>query len=263
MGVAAGATNVNTVFPVIQQYAGGGGFLSALNGLNFLPSLGPTATTRIVNTQTTNNASTAFVRAGIQINYNSGVAVDITLLIGWPQLELGAFATSPIRTTNAAATRAADKATLTNPSTVTNVQTLGAQFVSLTNNGTPAILDVSDGTANNRNTLLVNSASGQNASGASVISAGAQNPRLDGSGPYIVNTLVKAAYASQPGQRAFASNGGVVSSSINMGTLTGLTTISIGTFGAGVAGFANAYIRRIMLWPTTYLSNISLQRLTL
>jgi hypothetical protein len=47
------------------------------------------------------------------IEYQTSGAVSFTLRIGLPQLELGAFATSPILTTGAAATRLADVASIT------------------------------------------------------------------------------------------------------------------------------------------------------
>ena len=59
------------------------------------------------------NANTVSIRSQVTISYTNGLAVDITLRIGLPQLELGAYATSPIKTTSAAVTRSADLPTAT------------------------------------------------------------------------------------------------------------------------------------------------------
>ena len=78
----------------------------------FTPTSSDIITQRVQATVTNNNASTA-----AQLNYIelvlSGAAIDITLRIGLPQLEQGAFATSVIPTTSATATRAADVASIT------------------------------------------------------------------------------------------------------------------------------------------------------
>jgi hypothetical protein len=70
----------------------------------------PSATmTRSTHTLTNSSASTAFELTYVQFVL-SGAAIDFTIRLGLPQLEQGAFATSPIPTTTAAATRAADVA---------------------------------------------------------------------------------------------------------------------------------------------------------
>lgn len=51
--------------------------------------------TRFTNSGTTANASTAFVRPLIGVNYSSGVAIDVTLRIAYPALEQAAAATTP------------------------------------------------------------------------------------------------------------------------------------------------------------------------
>src|SRR5262249_6300419 len=57
-------------------------------------------------------ATTDTVDSEFQFAVTNGQAVDLTVRIGWPQLELGSFATSPIRTTGGAAARASDVVTL-------------------------------------------------------------------------------------------------------------------------------------------------------
>jgi hypothetical protein len=51
---------------------------------------------------------------GIEITTAASGAVDITLDMGWPQVEQGAYVTSPIRTTTVAVTRAAEAVSSTN-----------------------------------------------------------------------------------------------------------------------------------------------------
>lgn len=66
--------------------------------------------------------TTAYVRPYIEMIYGDGAVIDITLRIAAPQLELGAFSTSFILTTGAAATRAADALSFTIPAGVTRLR---------------------------------------------------------------------------------------------------------------------------------------------
>ena len=66
---------------------------------------------RAVVTRVLAGATAARVSSDIAIGYTNGAAIDITLRIGLPQLEQGAFATSVIPTTSAATTRSADVST--------------------------------------------------------------------------------------------------------------------------------------------------------
>ena len=61
---------------------------------------------RISYTRTLTGGTTAFIRSHVRIDVTSGQAIDITLRIGWPQMEKLPAATSPIPTTTAAVTRA-------------------------------------------------------------------------------------------------------------------------------------------------------------
>lgn len=100
------------------------------------------------------SADTAFVNSGINGTFTVGTAVDFTLRIGLPQLELGSTASSPILTSGSAVTRAADNLSVTNlGATGFNATegTLYADFQSATGaTGVPCAISLDDNTLNHR-----------------------------------------------------------------------------------------------------------------
>jgi hypothetical protein len=74
-------------------------------------SFGPSS--RLSVTRPSMGEATGYVQAGMYFQTAIGAAIDITLRIGLPQLEQGAFATSVIPTTSAEVTRNADVASIT------------------------------------------------------------------------------------------------------------------------------------------------------
>jgi hypothetical protein len=108
----AGSLSNTSCLLEIREVNSGGGFL-ANTGLTVVPTSAALKTQRSSLSRTLNNASTTNVRFLIDLQTTNGAAVDITLRIGLPQLELGAFATSVIPTTTTALTRNADVASMT------------------------------------------------------------------------------------------------------------------------------------------------------
>jgi Bacterial Ig-like domain len=126
-GIAAAQNDVRTISAFIALVGGtitstgiaaidlrhrtliaGGGGLNNFIGPNIRDQLTGTMQ-RFSFTATYTDATTALVIPRIAITPNVvSTVVNFTLRIGWPQLELGPFVTSPIRTTTAAVARAAD-----------------------------------------------------------------------------------------------------------------------------------------------------------
>jgi hypothetical protein len=108
----------------LREGASGGSFVA--DGLQtFVPT---SSLQRFVYTRTNTGATTAFLQPSIVININSGASYDFTIRIAAPQMELGAYATTFIRTTTAAVTRVADAASKTGVASLIG-QTEGTLFL--------------------------------------------------------------------------------------------------------------------------------------
>lgn len=104
----AGGSLVNTsAYSLSISERDAGGAQLAATDVAFTPS---GSFVRLAGARTFNNASTAFTT--LAISFATAGAVDITLRIGWPQLEQNRAMSSPIRTTTSAVTRAADSCQL-------------------------------------------------------------------------------------------------------------------------------------------------------
>jgi len=216
------------------------------------------AVNRKLHTRTLSDATTAFVSVQILFGHTIGVAVDITLRIGLPQLELGAFATSVIPTTTAAATRAADVATMVgdNFSSWYN-QTEGTLFLDgavpyiVPSGNFPTYASFNDGTANNRIDVGYLTSG---VSGLEVVSGGALQAGIY---PAVGATARKIAGAYQVNNFAISVNGGTAATDTT-GIIPVVDRMRIGD-RSGVT--LNGYIRRIAFYPRR-LSNSELQAVT-
>jgi hypothetical protein len=175
-----------------------------------------------------------------------------------PQLELGAFATSVIPTTTAAATRAADVAVMTgaNFSSWYNQTngTMYAEAVSLRPQGdTTRIIAISDGTANN--SIRVNAAT----TSLAIVTAG--NTEAGFNLALNTNAINRFALAYKLNDANGVVNGtaGTTDTSV---VLPVVDRLEFGRLAAGTSGnILVGHIRRIAYFPRR-LANAELQAIT-
>ena len=225
----------------------------------------PSATlTRFVAASTLANASTAFVRTSVNFTYLINTAIDITLRIGLPQLELGAFATSVIPTTSASATRNADAASMTgtNFSSWYNaaegtIYTEGSS--GQTTAGPNGFASIEDGTINNR--IQVRRAGeflAERLSGIIVAGGSTQASLTSSVNSWPVNTSAKIVLGYKVNDIAQTINSASPQTD-SSATIPSVDRMIIGG-GVGVVN-TNGHIRRIAYYPTR-LANEQLQALT-
>lgn len=210
--------------------------------------------TRTLSGGTTTKINHAIVTS----NITNTTVVNFTIRIGWPQSEQGEYASSPIRTTVAAAARAADVVTVTTPPILSRILSLFGKATPqapATYLGNQFISAISDGTTANRFGL------------DRLAATATPNWSLD-----LVQTEISASAWTQNVSRKIAAtyltadqagsfNGSAAVSANSTVTLTGLNRIEVGGNGASLLQF-NGYVERITLWPSR-LSNDNLQTITI
>jgi hypothetical protein len=194
----------------------------------------------------------------------AGTPIDITLRIGLPQLEQGAFATSVIPTTGSTVTRAADISTSVATSVLESSwynQTEGTVFAEGNSYGFsafnfPTFAGISNGTANNRlQYAYITSGLG----GYLVASGGSTVVEIY---PNIAINPRRAAFAAAANNYAVSFNGAspAVDTAGNMPI--GVNQMQIGNLlGAGETNNFFGTIKRLTYWPTR-LGNEVLQRIS-
>jgi hypothetical protein len=183
---------------------------------------------------------------------------DITkgIHIWGAQLEAGAFATSYIPTTTAAATRAADSAVVTPISSFYNQSegTLFAEassFSSAANASSVAL--TAGGSADERIQLRVRG------SAVSIVAAAATSFVSSSADP-AANVANKRAAAAKLNDFAVSTNGGAAETD-TAGDMPSVTHLVAGALSTGLTQPLNGHIRKIAYWPRR-LSNSLLQQLT-
>jgi hypothetical protein len=230
----------------------------------FVPTTSALNSQRISNVFTATDATTARVTS--QIQFASSGAGDITLRIGLPQLELGAFATSVIPTTTTALTRNSDVASMTGTNFSSWYNASEGSFYSefsiignknSTGSNSQVVLCPNDGTANNRVDLYAQ------ASGVVryvTVVSGAQQTAHSFATTTPINQFQKTAFALLSGNSAISLNGSSAVVSTNASALPTVNNLLIGNASFGVP-YLNGYIRRIAYYPTR-LPDATLQALT-
>ena len=258
LSVVSGSTsNVSSTNLRIISYLGATYISEGGGSVTVTPTL-----TRFVFNNYTTAATSDRVLPAISLNVTAAGAIDITLRIGLPQLEQGAFATSVIPTTSATVTRAADVASITgtNFSSWYN-QTEGtvfAEFGPYGNGGgskNPSIVQIDSGSVVNTIRMFCGASTvpvlnvETSSVGQVYISSGALTPSA--------TSKISAAYKINDFARAFnGSNLGTDSS----GSVPTVSQMLIGTGNAGVSEL-NGTIKRLTFFPQR-LPNSTHQQLT-
>lgn len=252
-----------TVFMVNERNAG---FLQAQTSSALSYTSAALAGQRITRNLTLANAGTTNITPILAINYIAG-AVDITVRVGVPQLELVpdalSAASTPILTSGAALTRSEDFMPITGANFSSWFKAGGgtfvAQFDSFAPNGTGfnRVFEADDGTVDNVIALLANNGVSSQFF-ADVVNATVTQATLF-TGSLTANVARKVAFAYAAADFALSDNGGAVTT-VGAGTLPTVNALAIGNQSGG-GGALNGHIQSLKYYPTR-LTNAQLQALS-
>jgi len=210
---------------------------------------------RHILTRMLSDAGTAKVTTDIRANVANGEVVDFTLRIAAPQLERGAFATSYIPTTTAAATRALDNARVTPISSFYNQEegTLFHETSVYAETPTPTVFQIDDGSQQNR--IFIGARVSATSTVAITITLGSAQFGRDEN---LITGTHKVCSAFKNANFAVSTNGATVATA-NSGTMP--SELTHARIGSNISALNTCHIRKIAYWPKR-LSNTLLEQIT-
>ena len=234
--------------------------------ITYSPTSSALRTQRFTGTGTAANASTTHVANGSILRVPNGVAVDFTIRIGLPQLELGAFATSVIPTTTVALARSADVASITGANFSSWYNAIeGTIVVSADTASTSAdaitrvFASIGDSATFNESMYIAKSASSTNLT-VNVVDNGVAQWASNTIGTISANTVFTLSFAYAVNNLGASLNGGIASTD-SVATLPTVNTLTLGSSSWGGGNYLNGHIRAFKYYPRR-LSNAELQALT-
>ena len=258
----SGGTTANAqLYVELRARTAGGLFISGQNvDTNFTPTSASLKSQRHNVTLVTSDATVGRMLPLARVSYTSGATIDITLRIAAPQLEQGAFATSYIPTTTAAATRAADSAVVTpissfyNPVESTILSELSASSAAFDS----TILSINNTSQNEQidQRLAITAITSRTRVG------GVNQASIAGLDPVVApvsGTVYKFATAHKLDDFAASQDGNTSQTDTTGSMPSGLSRMEIGRrVGASPL---TGHIRKLAYWPKR-LSNTLLEQLT-
>ena len=216
---------------------------STITAASGSPAVGQRITTTIAVGATAGNVT---MRMGLGVGSNTTGTINLSR----PQLEAGAFPTSYIPTTTAAATRSADVASLISQAIANNIRTLYLEFSSPAS-GTRGVGSLNDNTANERVDVLTSGTDPR----LVVVDGGVEQANVNG-GTVTANQRTRVAVRINANNFAISINGGAVVTDAS-GTLPTVDRLMLGRTQAGE--YLNGTLARVIGWD---IAQPDLQSLT-
>jgi hypothetical protein len=253
--VAGSLANISAINVVTSGNNSGG------SGIEFAITAGPSPTAvwqRATSTGMLANALTTYVQPLLQIASQAApAAIDITLRIGWPQLEQSASASPPQRTVagTVGVNTPAEVVTLTSPPAFGSAYSLygaGTPYAPSSRSPRQSILARSDAAIGNL-IELTKLGPGNNAQG--IVAPGSN---FGGANLWITGGSAKiaAAFASSDQAMSFAAN--AVETGATVTLPAGMDQVVIGNIRGGQLECWDGDITEFAIWPTTRISNANL-----
>ena len=252
--VGGSLANVTGIALEVTERDSGGSALATTSGSDIRTSLTANLQ-RFALGRTCNNASTAAVLVKLTGSVTNGAAVDYTLRIAAPQLEQGAFMSSPILTSTAAVTRSVESCSATRTAAYLSQGTLVVELQTAVGMSTGVNQIVYRSGSTNRVVLFRDGTSGALTFGGTGVTPSSNSLGAPGSS---ATTKVALAWNSS---RVAASRDGAAVVATTAGSLTAPDGAAehLGNYVSANEWFG--YVRRIRRYATVF-SDAALQLAT-